>query len=109
MVSNYDRLTSTTISSEGLPLTVIEAMANKITSIETITGGASELVIDGETGNIIDINDNKSLLTAMNNLANEQNMRIKMGEKVQQYLNNKFSSKQTVNQHIAFLNKLLSN
>jgi glycosyltransferase involved in cell wall biosynthesis len=94
------------ISGEGLPRTVIEAMANKTPSVVTTTGGDPELVINGETGYIIDI---KSFSTAMNKLIDNKNKRIKMGEKAQQYLHNKFSSKQTVNQHIAFFNKLLGN
>jgi len=97
------------ISGEGLPRTVIEAMANKTPSVVTTTGGAPELVIDGETGYIVNINDIKSFSTAMNKLIDNKNKRINMGEKAQQYLNNKFSSKQTVNQHIAFFKKLLSN
>lgn len=96
------------ISGEGLPRTVIEAMANKTPSVVTTTGGSPELIIEGESGYIVETNNALAFADAMNKLINDKQLRHTMGEKAQQRLAVEFSSAETVKQHIAFFNKLLN-
>jgi len=95
------------VSGEGLPRTVIEAMANATPSVVTTTGGSPELVSNQNSGYIVDTNDVVAFAEAMNKLINNKEQRIKMGKQAQQRLALKFGSKETVKQHIAFFEKLL--
>ena len=95
------------ISGEGLPRTVIEAMANATPSVVTTTGGSPELVSDNESGYIVDTNDVKALANAMNKLIECKDKRIEMGKKAQQRLATKFGAEQNVTDHILFFERLL--
>lgn len=96
------------ISGEGLPRTIIEAMANGTASIVTTTGGSPELVEDGESGFIVPTNDPLALAQALNKLADDKARCEVMGEKAKQRLAEKFSSKVTVEKHLEFFQKILS-
>ena len=96
------------ISGEGLPRTIIEAMANGTTSVVTTTGGSPELVEQGKTGFIVPTNDPAALAEAMNKLiADKENTKL-MGEKAKQHLNTYFSSSVTVKEHLAYFDRLLA-
>lgn len=96
------------ISGEGLPRTIIEAMANGTTSVVTTTGGSPELVIEGETGYIVPIADANAFAGAMNKLIASKAHCREMGEKAQRRLVSHFSSIETVKQHLNYFEKLLS-
>lgn len=95
------------VSGEGLPRTIIEAMANGTTSVVTTTGGGPELVDDGKTGFIVPTSDAKALGEAMNKLAQDKSRCLEMGEAAKQQLQNHFTSRVTVKKHLDFFNKLL--
>lgn len=65
---------------EGLPLSVLEAMAQKLPVIATNVGGIPELVVDGETGILIPPNDPDALANAMERMIRDPAMRRRMGE-----------------------------
>ena len=96
------------ISGEGLPRTIIEAMANGTPSVVTTTGGSPELVEDGETGFIVPTNDALQLANAMNKMLKNKNDITIMGEKAKQRLENNFSSENTVKEHIKYFQRLLN-
>lgn len=96
------------ISGEGLPRTVIEAMANATTSVVTTTGGSPELVVDGETGYIVEAGDMKAFADAMNKLINNKEKIQLMGKAAQKRLNDEFNAKNTVEKHLAFFTRLLA-
>lgn len=54
---------------EGVPVSLMEAMANGIAVISTRTGGIPELVVDGETGVLVDPGDAEGLACAIERLA----------------------------------------
>ena len=95
------------ISGEGLPRTIIEAMANGTTSVVTTTGGSPELVVDGETGYIVEAGNAKAFAEAMSKLISSKEKCIQMGLNAQQRLDSHFSSKETVKKHISYFNKLI--
>lgn len=64
--------------SEGLPLTIIEAMATHIPVVSTNVGGIRELVIDGETGLLADAKDDSALAKAVLRLGAPSNERFDM-------------------------------
>jgi len=95
------------ISGEGLPRTIIEAMANGTTSVVTTTGGSPELVVDGETGYVVEANNAEAFANAMKQLIKSKQKCNEMGQKAQQHLNTFFTSDETVKQHINYFERLL--
>lgn len=95
------------ISGEGLPRTIIEAMANGTPSIVTTTGGSPELVNDGKTGYIVETKNAQALATAMNKLITNKALCQTMGKAAQQNLADNFSSAETVKQHLAFFTNII--
>jgi glycosyltransferase involved in cell wall biosynthesis len=65
--------------SEGFPNVVLEAMACQKPVVATRVGGVSEVVIDGETGIIIEPGDVTALSNSINNLCGNEDLRKKMG------------------------------
>lgn len=95
------------VSGEGLPRTIIEAMANGTTSVVTTTGGSPELVDDGETGFIVPAGDAQALGEAMNQLITDKNKIARFSAAAQKKLDTEFNAMETVRHHIAFFEKLL--
>lgn len=96
------------ISGEGLPRTIIEAMANGTPSVVTTTGGSPELVEEDKTGYIVATNDSVAFAQAMNKLISSKEKCIEMGLAAKQRMADKFSSKETVKQHLAYFSALIS-
>lgn len=96
------------ISGEGLPRTIIEAMANGTTSVATTTGGSPELIIDGETGYIVETGNAAAFAGAMNKLISNKAQCNEMSKKAQQHLNTYFTSAETIKHHIDYFKQLLS-
>jgi len=66
--------------SEGMSNTILEAMASGIPVVATAVGGNVELVVDGETGVLVQPNDPNVLAGAVVELLANQSLRLKMGE-----------------------------
>ena len=64
---------------EGLPLTILEAMACGKPVIATNVGGIPEIVKDGENGILVYPKDPETLYMAMNELLGDREKREKMG------------------------------
>jgi sugar transferase (PEP-CTERM/EpsH1 system associated) len=66
--------------SEGIPLTLIEAMAAGLPVVSTRVGGTGEVVGDGETGLLAPANDDAALSTATLRFVEDPGLRQRMGE-----------------------------
>jgi glycosyltransferase involved in cell wall biosynthesis len=66
---------------EGWGLTLIEAMASGRPPVTTDVGAARELVIDGETGFVVPINDSQALAKKISILINRPQLRDMMSKK----------------------------
>ncbi len=64
---------------EGLPYTIIEAMAAGLPVVCTDVGGCRELVVDGQTGFVVPPRDPVALAEAMRRLWRDDRMREAMG------------------------------
>lgn len=60
---------------EGIPLSVIEAMAAKLPIISTKAGGVVDIVNNNEVGFLVEIGDKKGLANAIIKLSNDYEMR----------------------------------
>lgn len=63
---------------EGLPMTILEAMAAGLPVVATDVGGVSDVVRDGITGLLVDADDEESLLSAMALVIGSSEMRQSM-------------------------------
>ena len=65
--------------SEGLPVSVLEAMAAELPVVASDVGGLAELVLDGETGLLVPSGDPAALAEAVGRLLDDHELRKKLG------------------------------
>ncbi len=65
--------------SEGMPNSVLEAMAAGLPVVATEVGGTPEVVVDGETGCLVPPRDPSALAAALVRLAGDPQLRTQMG------------------------------
>jgi glycosyltransferase involved in cell wall biosynthesis len=65
--------------SEGMPVSVLEAMAAGLPVIASGVGGLPELVADGETGLLVPADDRAALVAALSRLLTDPELRRAMG------------------------------
>jgi len=64
---------------EGMPNTVLEAMASGLPVVASRIPGNQDLVVDGETGLLFDLADPSALASRLKSLANDPQLRDRMG------------------------------
>lgn len=69
-----------TSTAEGLPLTILEAMALSRPVVATRVGGIPDAVTDGRTGTLVPAGDTDAFAEALVRLARDRALRRKMGE-----------------------------
>ena len=67
--------------SEGIPLTVIEAMAARLPVVSTSVGGLAEVVIESETGFLGPAGDHSALAAALETLSRNRPLAAGLGER----------------------------
>ena len=67
-------------SVEGLPLVVLEAMAQGRPVVATAVGGTPELVVDGETGLLVPPGDARALAAALDKVLRDPALARRLGE-----------------------------
>lgn len=65
---------------EGLPMAILEGMANGLPVITTPVGGIPEFITNGKSGYLINPGDIQGLTHAMENLVTDENLRLSMGQ-----------------------------
>jgi len=106
LLASSDIQIQPSVSGEGLPKTIIEAMAMGVPSIVTTTGGGKELILDGESGYVVPVKDSKAIADKIRLLSDDESKRIAMGQRAQRRIREEFSTKATAEQHIAFFQSL---
>lgn len=80
--------------SEGLPISIMEAMAVGLPTVATDVGGVSELVTDGETGLLVPPRATEALANALTTLALSPALRQAMGANGKRRIEKDFSPAQ---------------
>jgi len=87
-----------TSRSEGIPLTLAEAMATELPCVATDVGGVPEMVTDNVTGFLCPAGDSKKLAARILDLANSEELRSSMGQagrtRIVQHFNDRFMHEQ---------------
>jgi glycosyltransferase involved in cell wall biosynthesis/acetyltransferase-like isoleucine patch superfamily enzyme len=92
---------------EGFGLVILEAAVLGLPSIATRVTGCVDAIVDGQTGILVDPNDEEGLLAAMNQLVNDPEMRKKMGETARKRVHSNFSSDYLISEHLKFYDGLV--
>lgn len=96
------------IKREGLARSLIEAMAYEVPPIVTDCGGSPELVVDGESGLVIPVNDSGAICQAIRKLHDHPDMRERMGKAARVRIGTNFRIEDTIEKTIAVYQSLVS-
>ena len=94
---------------EGLPRTVLEAMAMGLPIVTTDVPGCRETVIEGENGFLVRAGDSGSLTEALKKVIDDQELRRSMGERSLQLAEERFSTDVIVTQYMELYAELCQN
>ena len=75
---------------EGLPMSVLEAMARGIPTVATPVGGIPQVINDGIDGLLIPVDNHQALAVALNHLLESNELRKKMGSLARNKILNSF-------------------
>jgi glycosyltransferase involved in cell wall biosynthesis len=93
--------------SEGIPLTVIEAMAAGLPVVATNVGGMSEVVEEGQTGLLAPAGDAAALAGCVHRLAGQPELRRQMGRRGRERANGVFAESQMHAQYVRLYEEML--
>ena len=76
---------------DSFPTVILEAMASGLPVIASVSGGACEMVVAGETGFLFPISEGSSAVSALRTLIENQELRKKMGQAARSRVINQYS------------------
>jgi len=94
---------------EGMPRSIIEAMAMGLPVIATNIRGSREEVVDGGTGILVPAGDVNALSNAIIKLANDSKLRKTMGKKGRERAEKYFDESKVIEKELRIIDKLLKN
>lgn len=106
LVAACDATVLPAIKREGLPKTVIESMALGVAPVVTRTGGSPELVVDGESGLVVEPGDATGLAAAITWLAENRVRARAMGGAARARIATHFRLEDSIEQHLALYREL---
>jgi len=93
---------------EGMPRSIIEAMAMELPVIATNIRGSREEVENGETGILVPVGDVEALSNAITKLVEDQMLRKEMGKKGRELAEELFDEKKVLEKELFIINGLLN-
>ena len=87
---------------EGFPCVIVEAMSFSLPVISTRWRGIPSIVVDGETGCLIEVKDSDALATKIGQLASNKTLREEMGHQGRV----RFESKFTRSKHLQMMSEV---
>ena len=95
-----------TSSSEGIPLALLEAMAQSVPVVSTEVGGIPEVVVNGETGFLVGVNDDELFAARLMQLRADPELRYAFGAAGFEHVREYFSIAQMTNRYAALAKSL---
>lgn len=92
---------------EGIPMTVLEAMASKLAIISTNVGGLPELVLPDKNGYLVEKQNSEALAEAMGHYARNANLSKLHGEQSLAIINKSFEESAVVSAYAALYQQSL--
>jgi glycosyltransferase involved in cell wall biosynthesis len=92
---------------EGIPGVVLEAGLFGVPSVATRVGGVMDCIVDGQTGILVDPDDEAGFGSSVLGLIENKQMRIKMGENSKQWVHERFTMDEIAKRYILFYEELL--
>ncbi len=93
---------------EGIPLTVLEAMAMDLPVVATDVGGVGEAVIDGTTGTLVAPGDPAAMAAALDRYIRNPDLRLRHGRAGSERVRSRFSVSAMVSAYAALYDQLLA-
>lgn len=106
VAAGFDVAVLPAIKREGLPKTVIEAMASGVATIASRVGGVEELIEDGRSGIIVPPGDVSALAEAIVRLHDEPDLRAELGRHGQERIRTSFRLEDTIEKMAALYRSL---
>jgi len=94
------------IKREGLARAIIEAMIYGVPAVVTNSGGSPELVVDGESGYVVPIENSQALADAFEKLYRDPALRQRMGTAAARRIATSFRNEDTIRKTIALYEEL---
>ncbi len=94
---------------EGMPRSIIEAMAMELPVIATNIRGSREEVVDGETGILVPVGDVNALSNAIIKLAKNPKLRKEMGKRGRERAEKYFDEEKVIEKQLKIIKELLQN
>jgi glycosyltransferase involved in cell wall biosynthesis len=91
---------------DNLPLAILEAMAAGLPVVGTRVGGIPELVVDGETGLLVDPERPEELAAALDSLAGSPERRAELGQRGRERVREHFSADAIARRTVALYEEL---
>ena len=109
LIAASDVLVQPSISGEGLPRAVMEALGYGIPPVITTTGGGKEVVEDGVSGFVVEVKDPEAIADRVRRLHDSKELHESMSQACKQSLRTTFSSQRTVENFEQYFQSLIEN
>jgi glycosyltransferase involved in cell wall biosynthesis len=110
-VANYmsaGDLVALTSESEGMPAVLLEAGLLGLPVVATRVGGVSECVLDGQTGILVQRNDEDGLANALRSLLQRPQQRCRLGAAARAWVERNFTMSRVAHQYAEFYRQVLT-
>jgi glycosyltransferase involved in cell wall biosynthesis len=87
---------------ENQPCAALEAMAMELPVVGFKTSGMPEVILDGETGFLVDLGDTKAMTEKINLLLSDESLRREMGQKARKFVEDNFSYYKTLDVYLGY-------
>jgi glycosyltransferase involved in cell wall biosynthesis len=94
--------------SEGMPISILEAMAAGLPVVASEVGGIPEIVVDGETGLLVPPGDADALAGALRRLLDDPELRRRLGAAGRARVEEHFDVARSRRAHLALYERLLA-
>jgi len=92
---------------ENQPCAVLEAMAMELPVVGFKTSGMPEVVKDGETGFLVELDDVDGMVNRIRQLINDESLRREMGKKAREFMLKNFSYYSTLDIYLKYFKTYL--